>query len=343
MLPRDMHWRDKYIKTLPLNLLFSWLCACNPLAKSTDGKGIPAQSVQAAPPMPAAGATGGSSAGGSGGKPASSSGQSPFGSFGSTIIPATMPAGSSKPATTGSSTATAAANSGSAGTAASETAGTAAPTDTATAGASSAAAGTGATNPWDPATFDEAHGRSDKTAPPGTPVEEGGLMCANEVCKPLPALPDQAASMGASLSLCCTDEGECGTKGMGPMQMGDPNECHIIPDSDPQCARLEIMGFEIASCCTADGKCGLNGQNFMMAPCGSIEDAMASFGTFIMLPPPASCIPGMGPPHSSSAPAPGSSTGAAGMSTTTGSAGAAAPTAGMTGSASTSTAGAGGG
>lgn len=252
-----------------------------------------------------------------------------------------MPAGSSKPATTGSSTATAAANSGSAGAAASETAGTSATGDTATAGASSEAAGAGAANPWDPATFDEAHGRSDKTAPPGTPVEEGGLMCANEVCKPLPALPDQAASMGASLSLCCTDEGECGTKGMGPMQMGDPNECHIIPDSDPQCARLEVMGFEIASCCTADGKCGLNGENFMMAPCGSIEDAMTMFGGFIMLPPPASCIPGMGPPHSSSAPAPGSTTGAAGMSTMMGTAGDAAGAAGMTGS--TSTAGAGGG
>ena len=339
MLARDMHWRHKYIKTLPLNLLFSWLCACNPLANDTDGKGVPAQSVQAAPPMPTAGSTGGGSGGGGGGRPASS-GPSPFGSFGSTIIPATMPAGGSKPAMSGSSTTSTAANSGSAGTT-KAAAGTAAPGDTSAAAASSGAAGAGATNPWDPATFDEAHGRSDKTAPPGTPVEAGGLMCANEVCKPLPALPDQAASMGASLSLCCTDEGECGTKGMGPMQMGDPNECHIIPDSDPQCARLEIMGFEIASCCTADGKCGLNGQNFMMQPCGSIEDAMSMFGTFIMLPPPASCVPGMGPPHSSSAPAPGSSSGAAGMSTMMGSAGAAAPTAGTTGS--TATAGAGGG
>jgi hypothetical protein len=333
MLARDMHWRDKYIRTLSINLATLSLCACNPLAKDTDGKGIPAQPAQAAPPP----ATGGTSGGGgsSGGGAVAPTGRSPFGSFGSTIIPATMPAGS-KPAMTASGVT--AANSGSAGTAA--TTGTGSPSEMASAGAAATAtAGSGAaTNPWDPATFDEAHGRSNKTAPPGTPVEDGGLMCANEVCKPLPGLPDQATSMGASLSLCCTDDGECGTKGSGPMQMGDPNECHIIPDSDPQCARLEIMGFEIASCCTADGKCGLNGQNFMMEPCGSIEDAMSMFGGFIELPPPASCVPGMGPPHSSSAPAPGSSSGAAGatgMSTMMSAAGAAAPAAGMTGSAPT--------
>jgi hypothetical protein len=204
------------------------------------------------------------------------------------------------------------------------------------AGATAGTGGSAAANPFDPATFDEAHGRSNKTAPPGTPVEDGGMMCPNEVCKPLPGLPDQAASMGVSLSLCCTPEGECGTKGSAPMSMTDPNECKIIPDSDPQCARLDLMGFEIASCCTADGKCGLNGQNFMMMPCGSIEDAMSSFGSFIMLPPPSACVPGMGPPNSSSAPAPGTSTGAAGTdaaagstgSTSTAGSGASAPIAG---------------
>ena len=140
----------------------------------------------------------------------------------------------------------------------------------------------------------------------------GGMVCPNEVCKPLPALPAQAASAGVSVSMCCTPEGECGTKGSAPMSMTDPNTCRLIPDSDPQCARLELMGFEIASCCTADGKCGLNGQSFMMKPCGSIEEAMSMFGGFIELPPAAACVPGMGPPLSSSAPPAGAPSGAAG-------------------------------
>jgi len=184
-----------------------------------------------------------------------------------------------------------------------------------------------------PPVFDEAMGRSRGTAPLGTALETGGMECTNEVCKPLAALPPEASSMGAMLNLCCTPEGECGTIGRGPMTTEEPT-CRLIPDSDPQCARLELMGFEIASCCTADGRCGLNGQNFMQMPCGSIEDAMVMFGGFIELPPPAACVPGMGPPLSSSAPAPGGTTpatGAAGTaapSTSTATAGAPAPAAG---------------
>lgn len=131
------------------------------------------------------------------------------------------------------------------------------------------------------------------------------MECPNEVCKPLPALSDDAVGAGVMIGLCCTPEGECGTKGSGPMSMGDPEECRMIYDSDPQCARLDLMGFEVASCCTEDGKCGLNGQALMMKPCGSIEEAMEMFGGFIELPAPAACVPGKGPPNSTSAPAPG--------------------------------------
>jgi hypothetical protein len=133
----------------------------------------------------------------------------------------------------------------------------------------------------------------------------GGMACTNEVCLPLPGLSGDAAAAGVMVALCCTAAGECGTKGSSPMSTGDPNECHIMPDSDPQCPRLDIMGFELASCCTADGKCGLNGESFGMKACGSIEEAMQMFGAFIELPMPSACLPGMGPPNSSSAPAPG--------------------------------------
>jgi hypothetical protein len=238
------------------------------------------------------------------------------------IVPASMPlAGMSAVATAPSAAQAPVVTASAAGSGVVSTAGVAGAVPAigapAVAGASAAppAAGQTATSPgFDPATFDEAHGRSRGTAPPGTPVEMGGMQCPNEVCKPLPALPAQAASAGVMVSLCCTPEGECGTKGSSPMSTGDPNLCRIIPDSDPQCARLELMGFEIASCCTADGKCGLNGQAFMMKPCGSIEEAMAMFGGFIELPPAAACAPGMGPPNSSSAPPPGAAPAAAGSS-----------------------------
>lgn len=231
----------------------------------------------------------------------------------STIVPATRPAGET-PATSAGAAAPAM---GSAGAVAMAGAAGAAGADAAS--AQPAAAGTGA-NAFDPATFDEAMGRSRGTAPLGTPVEPGGMECMNEVCKPLPEVSPEAAAMGVSISLCCTPEGECGSMGSGPMST-EPPMCRLIPDSDPQCARLELMGFEIASCCTADGRCGLNGQAFMMDPCGSIEAAMEMFGGFIELPPPAACVPGMGPPLSSSAPAPGGTPATGG----TAAAGAAAP------------------
>ncbi|HTU59863.1 MAG TPA: hypothetical protein VMF89_15535 [Polyangiales bacterium] len=258
----------------------------------------------------------------------------------STIVPATKPAGeagaAAPPSTAAPATAAAGstASTGAAGTDAVAGAAGTPSTDPAVGGA----AGAASTGPmgFDPATFDEAMGRSRGTAPLGTAVEPGGMECSNEVCKPLSELPPEAASMGVMINLCCTPEGECGTIGRGPMTTTEPT-CRIIPDSDPQCARLELMGFEIASCCTADGRCGLNGQNFMQMPCGSIEDAMAMFGGFIELPPPAACVPGMGPPLSSSAPAPGGTTPSTGTETpamptagapATGAAGAAAPAAG---------------
>lgn len=264
---------------------------------------------------------------------ASGSGASPAMRFGimTTIIPPTMPLDSQSAATGMTGTNAAAAAAAGAGAAVE--------------GADGASAEPAA-DPFDPAIFDEAHGRSRGTAPPGTPVEPGGLECANEVCKPLPELPAEAASAGVMVALCCTAEGECGSKGSGPMSTGDPEECHIIPDSDPQCPRLDLMGFEIASCCTADGRCGLNGERSMMGkPCGSLEEAMEMFGSFIELPAPSACEPGKGPPHSSSAPAPGSSTdpattdamttagAAGGGADTTGAAGGGATTSAMTGAA----------
>jgi len=182
--------------------------------------------------------------------------------------------------------------------------GTAGAAATVAAGAAAAPPVAGAPSPADDVPFDEARGRSRGTAPLGTPVPMGGVECTNEVCLPLPALSAQASAAGVMIALCCTAAGECGTKGGGPMSMGDPNECRIIPDSDPQCPRVEIMGFELASCCTADGKCGLNAAAFGMKPCSSIEEAMQMFGSFIELPMPSACLPGMGPPNSSSAPAP---------------------------------------
>jgi hypothetical protein len=115
----------------------------------------------------------------------------------------------------------------------------------------------------------------------------GGTMCPAEACEPLPELPDQAKQMGYTLDPCCTPEGQCGytrDKGM---------TCEFIPDSDPQCPMLEVMGFKVASCCTEDGKCGLNGKAFMMKDCGSLEDAISMFGTFVTFPDPRACTPGM--------------------------------------------------
>jgi hypothetical protein len=132
-------------------------------------------------------------------------------------------------------------------------------------------------------------GRAKGTAPLGTPVEEGGMECANEVCLPLPPLNAMASSMGFTLTLCCTPEGECGT-------ISNDNPCRIIPDSSPQCPRLALMDWEIASCCTEDGKCGLNGEALMMKPCGSIEEAMQMFGQFIDFPAPRACTPEAGTP-----------------------------------------------
>ena len=239
----------------------------------------------------------------------------------STVVPATMPAASAATPAATMGVATGAAGAGAAGGGA----------EAAAAGAPAVPADANTMMAFDPATFDESMGRSRGTAPPGTPVEAGGMECPNEVCKPLAELPPEAAANGVSIALCCTDQGECGTIGSGPMSM-DPPECRLIPDSDPQCARLELMGFEIASCCTADGKCGLNGENFMQEPCGSIEAAMEMFGGFIELPPPAACVPGKGPPLSSSAPAPGQApaetagaAGAAGAPAMPAAAGAAAP------------------
>ncbi len=248
----------------------------------------------------------------------------------STIVPASRPAGEAgavAPPSTAAPAAAAAgstASTGAAGTDAVAGAAGTPSTDPAVGGAAGAAS-----EATPPPVFDEAMGRSRGTAPLGTPVEPGGMECSNEVCKPLAALPTEASSMGVMINLCCTPEGECGTIGRGPMTTEEPT-CRLIPDSDPQCARLELMGFEIASCCTADGRCGLNGQNFMQMPCGSIEDAMAMFGGFIELPPAAACSPGMGPPLSSSAPAPGGTTP---PTTSTGSAGTAAPATGAAGAA----------
>lgn len=115
----------------------------------------------------------------------------------------------------------------------------------------------------------------------------GGTMCPAEACEALPELPDQAKQMGYTLDPCCTPEGQCGysrDKGM---------TCEFIPDSDPQCPMLEVMGFKVASCCTEDGKCGLNGKAFMMKDCGSLEDAISMFGTFVTFPDPRPCTPGM--------------------------------------------------
>lgn len=72
--------------------------------------------------------------------------------------------------------------------------------------------------------------------------------------------------------------------------------CRVIPDSDPNCPRLNVMNFEVASCCTEDGKCGLNGEAFMMKPCGSLEEAIEMFGDFIEFPEPRACTPGVGAP-----------------------------------------------
>ena len=322
-----------------LLICFVTLCAagCNLLEKK-EAEPAATETVTPAvqtPPVPAA-------TGGAAGSAGMAARRFPVTS---TIVPATRPASEAgAPAPDTSAPAAAAAGStgsvpstgaaGSVGSAGSDgAAGAAGTPSTAPAGGAAGAASEG-TKPFDNATFDESMGRSRGTAPPGTPVEPGGMECPNEVCKPLSSLPPEASSMGVSINLCCTPEGECGTTGRGPMTTEEP-PCRLIPDSDPQCARLELMGFEIASCCTADGRCGLNGQNFMQQPCGSIEDAMAMFGGFIELPPPAACTPGMGPPLSSSAPAPGGAapttpatgTGAAGAPAT-GAAGAAAPAAG---------------
>lgn len=149
----------------------------------------------------------------------------------------------------------------------------------------------------DPATMmEDPTGRAKGTAPLGTPVEEGGMECTNEVCLPLPPLNEMASSMGFTLTLCCTPEGECGT-------MANDMPCRAIPDSNPECPRLEIMNFEVASCCTEDGKCGLNGEAFMMKPCGSIEEATEMFGDFIDFPAPKACTPGAAAPTMGTMPA----------------------------------------
>jgi hypothetical protein len=155
-------------------------------------------------------------------------------------------------------------------------------------------------------TVEDGTGRSKGTAPLGTPVPEGGMECPNEVCLPLPALPGQAASMGFMLSLCCMPNGECGTIGSGGMSMsGSMPMCREIHDSHPQCPRLDLMGFEVASCCTEDGKCGLNGENFMMKPCGSLEEAQQMFGGFIEIPEPRSCTPIAATPSTGTTPTDG--------------------------------------
>lgn len=145
-------------------------------------------------------------------------------------------------------------------------------------------------------TMEDPTGRAKGTAPLGTPVEEGGMECMNEVCLPLPPLNEMAMSMGFMLSLCCTPEGECGT-------MANDMPCRVIPDSNPECPRLEVMSFEVASCCTEDGKCGLNGEAFMMKPCGSLEEATEMFGDFIDFPAPKACTPGAAAPTMGTMPA----------------------------------------
>jgi hypothetical protein len=152
-------------------------------------------------------------------------------------------------------------------------------------GATEGAAGVPAMMP--PAT-DPAADPDSPTLPLGSPVPDGGLMCAAEVCKALPPVSDSAASMGFSIALCCTADGQCGT------QQGGKTDCIQIPDSDPQCPKLEVMGFKIASCCTSDGKCGLNGTEFMMKDCGSLEEAIAMYGSFITFPDPRPCTPAPG-------------------------------------------------
>lgn len=276
------------------------LCAagCNPFAKKQPEPAVTTESMTPAvqtPPVPAA-------SGGAAGSAGMAARRFPVTS---TIVPPSRPAVEAGAAAPTMPAAAANGSTGSAGTEA--VSGAAGTPSTEPAVDAQAGAASEAPNAFDPATFDESMGRSRGTAPPGSAVEPGGMECPNEVCKPLAALPPEASSMGVSISLCCTPEGECGTTGRGPMTTEEPT-CRLIPDSDPQCARLELMGFEIASCCTADGRCGLNGQNFMQMPCGSIEDAMAMFGGFIELPPPAACVPGMGPPLSTSAPAPGATT-----------------------------------
>jgi hypothetical protein len=120
------------------------------------------------------------------------------------------------------------------------------------------------------------------------------MECPNEVCLPLPALPEQASSMGFMLSLCCTPEGECGS-------LAGDMPCRLIPDSHPQCPRLELMGFEIASCCTEDGKCGLNGEALMQKPCGSLEEAIEMYGQFLDFPEPRACTPDAAAPADTAA------------------------------------------
>ena len=90
-----------------------------------------------------------------------------------------------------------------------------------------------------------AAGSGGAAAPP-----PGSLQCDNELCAPLPELPEQFANR-YSIENCCTRKGECGTSVNG-------EDCRRTPDSIPNCPDVQIVGFPLPSCCTRDRGCGVN-------------------------------------------------------------------------------------